>query len=69
MNSLGAFNPKERIIEYMLPDRNIGPLVTKTLKEFILTVGARAPAPGGGSVAATVAALVRTFLSFDFLES
>ncbi|KAG1661384.1 Formimidoyltransferase-cyclodeaminase [Nymphon striatum] len=57
LNSLGDFDPKKRIIEYMLPNTNVGPLASKTLEEFILNVAARTPAPGGGSVAATVAAL------------
>ena len=35
-----------------------GPLLTMDLKEFILTVGARSPTPGGGSVAALTATLV-----------
>jgi formiminotetrahydrofolate cyclodeaminase len=35
-----------------------GPLVSMDVKDFILTVGARSPTPGGGSVAAVTAALV-----------
>lgn len=35
-----------------------GPLVSMSLKSFILSVGARTSAPGGGSVAAAVGALV-----------
>lgn len=57
LNSLGPFNPSERIIEYMLPDDRMGPLVQKRLYEFIHIVGARTPTPGGGSVAAAVASL------------
>jgi glutamate formiminotransferase/formiminotetrahydrofolate cyclodeaminase len=56
LNSLGPFIPKERIIEYML-DNNMGPLVTKSVKEFTYSVGARTTVPGGGSVAANVGAL------------
>lgn len=58
LNSLGPFNPKERIIEYMLPDDDGGSLVNKSVQDFIKTVSARTPAPGGGSVAAAVAAMV-----------
>lgn len=57
LNSLGPFNPKERIIEYMLPDNDCGSLVNKSVQDFIKTVSARTPAPGGGSVAAAVAAM------------
>jgi glutamate formiminotransferase/formiminotetrahydrofolate cyclodeaminase len=56
LNSLGPFIPKERIIEYML-NNNMGPLVSKSVKEFTYSVGARTTAPGGGSVAANVGAL------------
>ncbi|KAK2164306.1 hypothetical protein LSH36_66g07035 [Paralvinella palmiformis] len=57
LHSLGGFNPKERIIEYMVESDKDGPLLTMDLKEFILTVGARSPTPGGGSVAALTATL------------
>ncbi|XP_076360980.1 formimidoyltransferase-cyclodeaminase-like isoform X2 [Tachypleus tridentatus] len=57
LNSLGHFNPKEKIIEYRLPDQRVGPLAKKTVQDFIRAVTARTPAPGGGSVAAAVAAM------------
>lgn len=57
LNSLGPFNPKERIIEYMLPDEQLGPLVKKSLYDFVHAVGSRTPVPGGGSVSAAVAAM------------
>ncbi|XP_042904602.1 formimidoyltransferase-cyclodeaminase [Parasteatoda tepidariorum] len=57
LNSLGPFNPKERIIEYMLPENDSNSLVNKTVEDFIKTVAARTPAPGGGSVAGAVAAM------------
>ncbi|KAH3706117.1 hypothetical protein DPMN_065497 [Dreissena polymorpha] len=57
LNSLGAFSPKERIIEYMISEEREGPLVTMDVKDFILTVGSRSPTPGGGSVAALAASL------------
>ncbi|KAI8793370.1 hypothetical protein BgiMline_003381 [Biomphalaria glabrata] len=57
LNSLGGFNPKERIIEYMIHTEREGPLVSMDLKDFILTVGSRSPSPGGGSVAALAASL------------
>lgn len=57
LNSIGPFDPSERIIEYMLPEDRVGPLAQKTLAQFIHVVGARTPTPGGGSVAAAVASL------------
>ncbi|KAM4601960.1 formimidoyltransferase-cyclodeaminase isoform 2-T2 [Polymixia lowei] len=58
LDSLGPFNPKERIIEYMVEksqeDRG---LVSLSLQQFVCSVGARTAAPGGGSVSAAVAAL------------
>ena len=50
---------RERIIEYTLPNSD-GPLIKSTVKEFVSSVAARTSAPGGGSVSALVAALVRT---------
>ncbi|XP_074173152.1 uncharacterized protein LOC141567935 [Rhinolophus sinicus] len=58
LDSLSPFNPKERIIEYLVPDD--GPeqsLVDKPLCAFVREVGARSAAPGGGSVAAASAAM------------
>ncbi|XP_066115244.1 formimidoyltransferase-cyclodeaminase isoform X1 [Saccopteryx bilineata] len=58
LDSLSPFNPKERIIEYMVPDS--GPeqnLVDKSLHAFVREVGARSATPGGGSVAAASAAM------------
>nr|KAF6378127.1 formimidoyltransferase cyclodeaminase [Myotis myotis] len=59
LDSLSPFNPKERIIEYLVPDS--GPeqsLVDKSLRAFVREVGARSATPGGGSVAAASAAML-----------
>uniref|UniRef100_A0A2I3I009 Formimidoyltransferase-cyclodeaminase n=1 Tax=Nomascus leucogenys TaxID=61853 RepID=A0A2I3I009_NOMLE len=56
LDSLCPFSPKERIIEYLVPER--GPergLGSKSLRAFVGEVGARSAAPGGGSVAAAAA--------------
>ncbi|CAD7693757.1 unnamed protein product [Nyctereutes procyonoides] len=59
LDSLSPFNPKERIIEYLVPDGGPEPsLVDQPLRAFVREVGARSAAPGGGSVAAASAALV-----------
>ncbi|XP_044200303.1 formimidoyltransferase-cyclodeaminase isoform X2 [Thunnus albacares] len=57
LDSLGPFNPKERIIEYMVRSQEDGSLVSLSLQQFVRSVGARTAAPGGGSVSAAVAAL------------
>uniref|UniRef100_A0A8P0NE33 Formimidoyltransferase-cyclodeaminase n=1 Tax=Canis lupus familiaris TaxID=9615 RepID=A0A8P0NE33_CANLF len=58
LDSLSPFNPKERIIEYLVPDGGPEPsLADQPLRAFVREVGARSAAPGGGSVAAASAAL------------
>lgn len=57
LTTISSFNPKERIIEYCLENQNSNALANNTVSQFIRSVAARTPAPGGGSVAATVAAL------------
>nr|XP_020034250.1 formimidoyltransferase-cyclodeaminase [Castor canadensis] len=58
LDSLAPFNPKERIIEYLVPDSPPGQsLLDKSLRAFVREVGARSAAPGGGSVAAAAAAM------------
>ena len=59
LNSLGPFNPQERIIEYAIKDEDscLESLVNLSLSDFIKSVGDRTTAPGGGSVAAAVASL------------
>ncbi|KAJ1187906.1 hypothetical protein NDU88_004671 [Pleurodeles waltl] len=58
LDSLAPFIPKERIIEYMVQDdaSNVS-LVSCSLRAFVAHVGARSPAPGGGSVAAAISAM------------
>ncbi|XP_068458158.1 formimidoyltransferase-cyclodeaminase [Clinocottus analis] len=57
LDSLGPFNPKERIIEYMVRSPEDSPLVSLSLQQFVHSVAARSAAPGGGSVSAAIAAL------------
>ncbi|XP_073351547.1 formimidoyltransferase-cyclodeaminase [Pagrus major] len=57
LDSLGTFNPKERIIEYMMKPQEDSRLVSLSLQQFVHSVGARTAAPGGGSVSAAIAAL------------
>jgi len=55
--TISPFNPKERIIEYCLPSSSSSLLVQKTVTDFVLSVGDRSSAPGGGSVSAVLSAL------------
>jgi len=62
VKSLGAddlkpFNPKEKIIEYLLEDEAQSKLVDLTLSDFADLTASEAPAPGGGSIAAYSATL------------
>ena len=57
LNSVANFNPKERIIEYIVAEERNEPLASLSLRGFIEDVAAGSPAPGGGSVAAALAAL------------
>ncbi|NXC49433.1 FTCD cyclodeaminase, partial [Penelope pileata] len=58
LDSLSPFNPRERIIEYLVQagEEDKG-LVAKPLGAFVRAVGGRSAAPGGGSVAAAAASL------------
>ncbi len=56
LGELKPFNPKERIIEYLLEDNN-PKLVDMTLSGFANETASESPAPGGGSIAAYAGAL------------
>ena len=56
LNSIQTFDPKTRIIEYMLEEKS-APLVGMTLEKFSQETASENPAPGGGSVAAYVGVL------------
>lgn len=60
LDELAPFNPRERVIEYVLEDRikeSGGSLIDLTLTEFANETAAESPAPGGGSISAYVGAL------------
>lgn len=57
LDSLGPFDPKDRIIEYMVSSHDAAGLSSLPLRDFVLKVGARSAAPGGGSVSAAIAAM------------
>ncbi|HXH19959.1 MAG TPA: glutamate formimidoyltransferase, partial [Chitinophagales bacterium] len=52
LDELAPFDPKKKIIEYMLEDENTARLVKMNLREFANETASDSPAPGGGSVAA-----------------
>ncbi len=57
LDELTPFKPEERIIEYMLNEKNNSRLVNMTLSDFADETASESPAPGGGSIAAYVGAL------------
>jgi glutamate formiminotransferase/formiminotetrahydrofolate cyclodeaminase len=57
LDELAPFNPKKNIIEYMLAEDDIRPLVKMDLSAFADETASESPAPGGGSIAAYLGAL------------
>lgn len=59
LSDLKPFNPREKVIEYLLEDENGDDkaLIKKTVKGFAEETSRESPAPGGGSVAAYMGAL------------
>lgn len=57
LDELKPFDPKTRIIEYILEDIDKRLLVDLSLKAFAAETASESPAPGGGSVAAYVGSL------------
>ena len=57
LDDLKPFNPKEKIIEYLLEDSSEKRLIDMTCKGFANETASESPAPGGGSVSAYIGAL------------
>ncbi|MGM0619935.1 MAG: cyclodeaminase/cyclohydrolase family protein, partial [Bacteroidota bacterium] len=57
LDELKPFNPKKKIIEYMIADDSTEKLKDKTLADFMFNTASESPAPGGGSISAYVGAL------------
>jgi len=57
LNELAPFNPRERIIEYMLDSDNNNRLVDMDLVAFANETSSESPAPGGGSISAYCGAM------------
>lgn len=57
LDELGPFDPKKKIIEYLLEDMDANPLIQMNLKKFADLTASESMAPGGGSVSAYVSSL------------
>jgi glutamate formiminotransferase / formiminotetrahydrofolate cyclodeaminase len=57
LDELTPFNPSERIIEYVLKNKNDDRLVNMSLSDFADETASESAAPGGGSVSAYAGAL------------
>ncbi|UMB60931.1 glutamate formimidoyltransferase [Lutibacter sp. A80] len=57
LDDLKPFNPKEKIIEYLLEDTTSKKLIDFTVKDFAEETAGESMAPGGGSISAYVGAL------------
>ena len=57
LDDLKPFNPKEKIIEYVLQEESSKKLIDLTLKEFADETAGESMAPGGGSISAYVGTL------------
>jgi len=58
LDDLCPFEPRKKVIEYILEDRNQTPkLLNLTCRDFAEKTASESPAPGGGSVSAYVASL------------
>ncbi len=57
LDELGPFDPKKKVIEYLLEEKDNRPLINMSLYEFANETASESPAPGGGSISAYVGAL------------
>ena len=57
LDDLKPFNPKEKVIEYLIEDDNAKKLVNLTCKGFAEETASESPAPGGGSISAYLGSL------------
>ncbi|GIV41353.1 MAG: hypothetical protein KatS3mg034_0667 [Vicingaceae bacterium] len=57
LDELKPFVPEERIIEYLIANKQDKELVNKTVSDFVDVTASESPAPGGGSVSALCGSL------------
>ena len=56
LDDLKPFDPKEKVIEYLMGDGIPGPLASMSVAAFTRETASESPAPGGGSVSAAMGA-------------
>jgi len=57
LGTVSPFVPSKRVIEYQVAGEADAPQASSSVRDFVRAVGARTPAPGGGSASALIAAL------------
>ena len=57
LDELAPFDPDKKIIEYILEDKKVKKLVDLTVTGFVNETASESPAPGGGSISATMGAM------------
>ncbi|MBR3102083.1 MAG: glutamate formimidoyltransferase [Muribaculaceae bacterium] len=57
LDDLKPFDPKEKVIEYMIEDNDVKKLVDLTVTDFAEETSRESPAPGGGTISAYMGAL------------
>ncbi len=57
LSEIADFDPKKKIIEYVIAEKNADRLVQMTLRGFANETASESPAPGGGSISAYVGTL------------
>ncbi len=57
LDDLKPFDPREKVIEYMLDDQNAKRLIDLSCQGFAVETASESPAPGGGSISAYMGAL------------
>jgi glutamate formiminotransferase / formiminotetrahydrofolate cyclodeaminase len=57
LNDIHKFNPEEKIIEYVMKEKDKKRLIEMSLTGFMNETASESPAPGGGSVSAYIGAL------------
>jgi glutamate formiminotransferase/formiminotetrahydrofolate cyclodeaminase len=57
LDELSPFDPQKKIIEYALHDDTKRRLIYLTVKDFVEETASESPAPGGGSISATMGAM------------
>jgi glutamate formiminotransferase/formiminotetrahydrofolate cyclodeaminase len=57
LDELAPFDPKKKIIEYLMEDSSEKKLIDRTVKQFTQETASESAAPGGGSVSACMGAM------------